>query len=459
MAFLFTVKSELCEKPIIVKINDVRFVGFPTLLRQCQQKEKLNLELNILRYNILFVLKASASSSAVKCFAELSKLLSIAIRHEEYRCHYLSQQAKIIMDCFEEALSLPESCAESPYHVALQKSDLAQTLQQAFTEVFNYGFVSVYINRWIKISFCLQENLMDTVSCKTPKMQRFLDSMRPYHTFFLLEDQAAIISALPLDTSPALLRLIDVYNPLKSLQTLAYDADVALKQVFRLVQHLVCWGKAMVTYPLCETNVYCVAPSVEISPAIATEFAKIFPGHHLLSVLSEFSQPTSLMEFIQAMSIEQSIDQANFIKMVMYLLKHCLIIHLQTYVFLYIEPGVATVCSNSDDPYQVLAGHPEESFIISSLVKHLRNQEEICTVLQHPASASLDNLKSFAKLLPYFDGRYHLEEIMYFENMRRCELLRIISSYQSILYTCSHEDDLSTLFMPKACLTSDGFAE
>ncbi len=32
-------------------------------------------------------------------------------------------------------------------------------------------------------------------------------------------------------------------------------------QVYQLVSHLVYWGKVMIIYPLCETNVYVLAPS------------------------------------------------------------------------------------------------------------------------------------------------------------------------------------------------------
>lgn len=40
-----------------------------------------------------------------------------------------------------------------------------------------------------------------------------------------------LLASIPLDGSPALLRLIKLYSPLKSLQTLAIEADLTLTQV------------------------------------------------------------------------------------------------------------------------------------------------------------------------------------------------------------------------------------
>jgi len=46
----------------------------------------------------------------------------------------------------------------------------------------------------------------------------------------LLVEPAELLEGLPPDSSPALMRLIRVHTPLKSLQTLAADADLNLTQ-------------------------------------------------------------------------------------------------------------------------------------------------------------------------------------------------------------------------------------
>jgi len=47
----------------------------------------------------------------------------------------------------------------------------------------------------------------------------------------LLIDATTLLDSLPIDASPSLVRLIKVTSPFKSLQTLASDADISLRQV------------------------------------------------------------------------------------------------------------------------------------------------------------------------------------------------------------------------------------
>ena len=54
---------------------------------------------------------------------------------------------------------------------------------------------------------------------------------RPYHTLLLLEDERSLLSSLPIDASPSLIRLVKVANPLKNLHSLSLDADLAVEQV------------------------------------------------------------------------------------------------------------------------------------------------------------------------------------------------------------------------------------
>lgn len=61
-------------------------------------------------------------------------------------------------------------------------------------------------------------------------------------------------------------------------------------QAFQLTGHLVYWAKATVIYPLCEGNVYVVAPgaNIHVNSPLVEEFAKEFPGLCLLQVSSMF---------------------------------------------------------------------------------------------------------------------------------------------------------------------------
>lgn len=72
----------------------------------------------------------------------------------------------------------------------------------------------------------------------------------------LLVDLTELLDCVPPSGARMLLQLINSYNPLKTLQNMANEADLQIMHVYELVGHLVYWAKATIIYPLCETNVY-----------------------------------------------------------------------------------------------------------------------------------------------------------------------------------------------------------
>lgn len=57
-------------------------------------------------------------------------------------------------------------------------------------------------------------------------------------------------------------------------------------QVFHLAGHLLYLAKATVIYPLCESNVYVIAPDaqIDIHSPLVERFTEQFPGMSLLQV-------------------------------------------------------------------------------------------------------------------------------------------------------------------------------
>lgn len=46
-----------------------------------------------------------------------------------------------------------------------------------------------------------------------------------------MTERKVLLDNLPQDSSPSIVRLINMYNPVKSLQTLSADSDLTLAQV------------------------------------------------------------------------------------------------------------------------------------------------------------------------------------------------------------------------------------
>lgn len=326
LSTLFAVKAELCNRKFELKVNDVRFVGHPTLLPYRTNKDDTA---TMILINIVFALQASASHSVVKCYYDLSKRLGKALRHEEKRCSYLTEEMKIMLAAHDEVSVLDsemngdnddeednlrhsvssatyssengtDTTPKSAFHLILQRSSLARSMKSVFEELSSTGIVQVRINKWVLLSFCLPHKAHQIhnrgLIIEPETIDKCLQKLRPYHGILLMVNPNELLASIPLDSSSALLRLIKLYSPLKSLQTLAIEADLTLKQVSQLTGHLVYWAKATVIYPLCESNVYVVAPgaNVHINSPLVEEFAKEFPGQCLLQMLSDFSLPAPL---------------------------------------------------------------------------------------------------------------------------------------------------------------------
>ncbi|CAD0197849.1 unnamed protein product [Chrysodeixis includens] len=362
LSTLFAVKAELCNRKFELKVNDVRFVGHPTLLPYRTNKDDTA---TMILINIVFALQASASHSVVKCYYDLSKRLGKALRHEEKRCSYLTEEMKIMLAAHDEVSALDseingdnddeednlrhsvssatyssengvETTPKSAFHLILQRSSLARSMKSVFEELSSTGIVQVRINKWVLLSFCLPHKAHQIhnrgLIIEPETIDKCLQKLRPYHGILLMVNPNDLLASIPLDSSSALLRLIKLYSPLKSLQTLAIEADLTLKQVSQLTGHLVYWAKATVIYPLCESNVYVVAPgaNVHIHSPLVEEFAKEFPNLCLLQMLSEFSLPAPLW-YVSRNGCGGG-GGARLARCVAWLLRRRLLLQLHTYV-------------------------------------------------------------------------------------------------------------------------------
>lgn len=471
LSTLFAVKPELCGQKFELKIENVRFIGHPTHLPHASNREQSTITM----FNVVFALSADASHSIVDCYHDLSHRLSVAIRNEECRCNYLTTQVKLMQNAHDEVASQPEDLEKSPYNLILNKSELALILKMAFDDLKNNGFVHSKLNRWIDISFCLPNKvhrLQDEKLIVEPQnIQECLKYLRPYHGLLLLMDTTELLSSLSEDSSPALIRLISVTSPLKNLQQLAADADIILSHVFQLVSHLLYWGKATIIYPLCDSNVYVISPYAPtyIHSALETQFSEQFSNMPLLGMLSQFSLPISLSGLDSPMN--SSCQQAQRVKMVIWMLQHRLLTQLHTYVYLiplehsaipneeYTEGSVMP--GNTTESYKLGSSYQSEDSLLSpsqskassgSDEEDLSLREQDCirlenltpserhSILRDAANNSKDDVKNFIRFSPYFKGRHHLEEIMYCENIRRSQLLSLLDKFRNILITYQFED-------------------
>ncbi|KAL0266798.1 UNVERIFIED_CONTAM: hypothetical protein PYX00_009246 [Menopon gallinae] len=509
---LFAVKPELCERKFELKVNDVCFVGHPTLFQPGSIERSDSCTGNIptingssinhsdtpsaILINVVFALHSFANHSIVKCYYDLSKRIGIALKHEEKRCCYVTIQTKEMIAAHDEIAQKIADTAngnfESPYELILHRSSLAKDLKKVYDDLRTTGLVQIRVNKWIEVSFCLPHKVHQTYYMKKgfiiepDSIDKCLQSLRPYHGLLLLVDQSELLESLPPDSSPALLRLIQVYSPLKSLQTLSADADITLMHIFQLTGHLVYWAKAMVIYPLCENNVYVIAPdaSTQLVSPLVEKFSEKFSGENLLQVMSDFSLPTSLNQKLSPL-IPQA-QQKQMIQMIAWMLQHRLLLQLHTYVHLMpsseghpVEYAKKTSAKSTPREHRSRSQSGSDFNEDTCKLFKLKNDvsgfkscndtfgreddekgsfpyqmlenftpEEKAAILKIPASANYDDLYLLVKLFNrgYLTGKHHLEDIMYSENIKRSHLLQVLDKFRDVLVTCEIEDPAISMF-------------
>ncbi|KFV03844.1 Nitrogen permease regulator 3-like, partial [Pterocles gutturalis] len=512
LATILATKSDMCGKKFELKIDNVRFVGHPTLLQHAlgqvsktDPSPKREMPTMIL-FNVVFALRANADPSVINCLHNLSRRIAIVLQHEERRCQYLTREAKLILAIQDEVSAMSETTEgpQSPFHHILPKCKLARDLKETYDSLCTTGVVRLHINNWLEVSFCLPHKIHYVATNFIPPeaIERSLKSIRPYHALLLLNDEKSLLNELPLDCSPALVRVIKTTSAVKNLQQLAQDADLALLQVFQLAAHLVYWGKAIIIYPLCENNVYMLSPNASVclllvlsaqagrtvtaAAGLHNQRLCVYPAHPCLLLTAH--QPNLCALFSSSILFNPSLLplQTQLIQMVIWMLQHRLLIQLHTYVCLMVPPNEEDFRAQDEDmpftarvggrslstPNALSFGSPTSSDdmtltspsmdnssaelipggdsplnkrmtenLLASLLEHERE-----AILNVPAAQNPEDLRMFARLLHYFRGRHHLEEIMYNENMRRSQLLMLFDKFRSVLVVTSHEDPVISVF-------------
>ncbi|XP_076802815.1 GATOR1 complex protein NPRL3-like [Clavelina lepadiformis] len=464
--------NTVCGQKFDVKINGLRFVGFPLMLEHSNietqdahltaslavpelsapdtvpaqiEDHSVSSGITVTSYNVVFVLRTAADYSVVEAYQQLATKLGVGLRFEEKQMNYVTSQFKLMLSIHED----PDMSEEQVYQKILEQSSLAQNLRYIFDFVESTGILDLSLNENLRISFCLFHKVLNSgikneyggiVDIKS--IEQCLNQIQPYHGL-LVYDHKNVWDSLTDYCSMSIVKFLNVYNPTKSLQLMSTDADIAMRHVFTIARHLVLWGKACVIYPLCETNVYFLAPTASLN--CRSKYIKLFSDKfnlNLTEVLNYFSTPVRLGDY-QSPTGAFFGNEKKLVEIVIWMLQHRFLVQHQTYVYFL--------------PVQDRFGKPEQELkkvllerlktVSPGKVEHRHLPHYCREVFQSvPASRDSEDLTLFLRLLKYFDGKHHLEEMMYRENMVRHELVTILEKFQSLLLTCDREDEIAAAF-------------
>eukprot|EP00124_Ichthyophonus_hoferi_P005354 Ihof_evm2s755 gene=Ihof_evmTU2s755 len=436
LASVLTPEALLCDQPFQLTVDDLTFLGYPTLLaRHPTTRSSTDEDQTIQLFHLVFVIQnVPHDDGVIPAYHRLIQQITAGLTHEELRYGFLGEQVNMILSWRDGYIHDPGS-KETLTTCILGKSLLAQHMKEIYDALtvpklptVNRGYsigpydasVHIKLNNWVPINWNLNAQLESAYrsvtngngnqSNQTTSANDLLaaipSTLRPYHTLLLLDDPTTLLNSMPSDCAPALPRLISICTPMKSFSELAMDTDIPLAFVYRLSAHLVYWQKAVIINKMSKNNTYIVSPTAvtDINSDEAVFFSRYFSPHSLAAALSKFSQPKQLSEHVDSLSPSQLKELIN---MVIWLLRHHMLIELHTFVYLLVP----------DAPPGDLQPEMTQDIQAKGLTPH-----EYHYVQSLPASENPHNFSLFLRLAPYFRGDHHVEEIMWRENISRSEI-------------------------------------
>lgn len=129
-----------------------------------------------------------------------------------------------------------------------------------------------------------------------------------------------------------------------------------------------------------------------------------------------------------------------------WLLKHRLLLQLHNYILF--VPIRKKRMHNRTTGQKFITADESEGMSAASEPSHSDQ------VVQHELESFIQQIKDsrdrdlFRRLSPYFDGKRHVEDIMYSENMERSELMSFLERHRNSLLMFEHDDTAISQLCP-----------
>jgi Nitrogen Permease regulator of amino acid transport activity 3 len=349
----------------------------------------------LLAFNVVFTLTDECDDRMRTVYQSLARQLCGALRHEQDRCDYLRHQLTMIQrvrrQWLEEnavepahgdssrrvaisdsgqhggggASSAFDALRSGTRHEQLTKrmlecSSLARTLRDVFAQLKRHRQAQVCVNDWLRVSLSL------TLPTHVPAYP-----MRPYQTLLLIvpilrarADEAKVHGHARASSSsssyddvlgsdpgimvgdsrvlpeyllpPTLWRFVQACNPTRCFADIEAETSIPLAHIYRMAAHLVYWQCAVVIDQLTMHKVLVTGtqrlPDRGAERAFAMRFDSTWGD--LGATLQRFSAAQPLSKHYESL---QSAVKREFVPVVVWLLRHKLLVQLDTYVFLLID--------------------------------------------------------------------------------------------------------------------------
>lgn len=409
-----------CNDSFDMKINNQRFVGYPKTWKA--RGGRTNYQILI-----VFALKQGCDNHTAAAYQTLSNKTAVSLVMLQNHFGFLEREDKWA--------DIADSC-EDPLREFARTSFVVPHLADIYEEVRRRGNIHKYLINFVELGFCDEAHALSRLNV-VPKGRQDIDDiirkMKPYHGILLLED----VWPTP-DANPIVAKLLSHCSPDRSILDMSTASGIPIFEVFMIIRHLLQWTRAILIYPLCNTNVYTSATSPQPLEKMAEKFAAQFGTTiHLAAGLSHFNPPKTLESFIRPNLPLH--EQGVRAKLVVALLRHQMLMQLHQFYYI-LKPY-----SNAELPMPIEECPEDLKKIIenSVLPEDVRKVvADICAVMLEKTGYSVvkRKLTLFVNCAPMMDGNYHLEDIKYKNNLDRNEIEGVFESFKLVIATFRRPD-------------------
>ncbi|KAJ3414584.1 Nitrogen permease regulator-like 3 [Chytridiales sp. JEL 0842] len=206
-----------------------------------------------------------------------------------------------------------------------------------------------------------------------------------------------------------------------NLEELATTLNCPLAQVYKLAAHLVYWRKAKIHDVIHPRNVYVVSKNADLTilPPLEQEFHTRIQGLDLGAVLSSLSAPKPYSSIFHSRDAKPS-----YMEVLACFLRNDLVVQLRMSIYLLIPARIRyqKIEGDQGDDDPLILVEPGEATDVQ--------KDWINTIALHqpPPIATL-----FLRLVRYFNGHFHMEEIIFRESIIRKDFKLILTRYSEFL--------------------------
>ncbi|CAG8477829.1 9559_t:CDS:2 [Ambispora gerdemannii] len=315
--------------------------------------------------------------------------LTAALRYEQKRCDYVRIEAEKIIALRDDGIIKNLSFDEIT-EITLKKNSLAKVIAQVYHDISNDAIAHVIINDYIDLSLQIPP-LAPSMFFSPLDNDRdgyeyaHFPVIAPYHTLLLLEDPEEILKSMPLDANPTLVQLVQILTPTQRLAELSTALDCSLAHIYRIAAHLIYWRKAKLIDVISVRNVY------------AVNFSHII-DRDIFGFLASLSTPKPYASIIPSKDL-----RTMYLEAITFLLRS-------------IIPNATT----ADNIAIISAPRQATELEREWLKKKTVNQQR-------------ENVAIFERLIKYFNGKHHIEEILFRENISRRDLKMVLGLFDELV--------------------------